>query len=130
MPEFSPLAFHAYDFSRKELAADLVAAPPYDVVSSIEREELSTRSPYNVTHLDLPKSYAEAARLLERWRAEGVIKPLPADGYYLLASDFLVDEENTGATASSAVSIWLPGGRRASIPTRRPIPRPSRTAWS
>lgn len=93
MPEFAPLAFHAYDFSRPELAADLTAAPPYDVISQADREELAARSPYNVIHIDSPASYAASAELLAAWRAQGVIAPLPAGAFYLLASDFIVDEE-------------------------------------
>jgi uncharacterized protein (DUF1015 family) len=54
-----------------------VLAPPYDVIDAEQRAELESRSPYNVIRLDLPQAegdpYAEAARLLSEWRAEGVV---------------------------------------------------------
>jgi uncharacterized protein (DUF1015 family) len=53
--------------------ADLVA-PPYDVIGPEQRDELAARSPYNVVHLTLPDSPDEAARTLEAWRAEGVLR--------------------------------------------------------
>jgi uncharacterized protein (DUF1015 family) len=52
---------------------EALVAPPYDVVSDEEREELLARSPYNVVRLTLPASEEEAARELARWRAEGVL---------------------------------------------------------
>ena len=48
-----------------------LVAPPYDVISDEQREELWARSPHNVVHLTLPDSEEEAARELEAWRAEG-----------------------------------------------------------
>jgi uncharacterized protein (DUF1015 family) len=54
-------------------------APPYDVISPAQRAELVARDPYNVVHVDLPEAtdggdpYEEAARLLSRWRAGGVL---------------------------------------------------------
>jgi len=53
--------------------ADLVA-PPYDAVDELERAELYRRSPYNVLHVTLPDSAAEAGRLYRRWLAEGVLE--------------------------------------------------------
>jgi uncharacterized protein (DUF1015 family) len=58
---------------------DRVAAPPYDVIDPEQRAELAARSPYNVVHVDLPQAdgggdpYEHAARLLERWRADGAV---------------------------------------------------------
>jgi uncharacterized protein (DUF1015 family) len=46
--------------------ADLVA-PPYDAVDEEERARLFTRSPYNVAHMTLPESVAEAAQLYREW---------------------------------------------------------------
>ena len=57
-----------------------VVAPPYDVIDEQQRAELVARSPYNAVRIDLPQADAEsddpyeaAARLLERWRAEGAV---------------------------------------------------------
>jgi uncharacterized protein (DUF1015 family) len=61
---------------------DLVA-PPYDVISPEQRQELLARSPYNVVRLTLPDSEEEAARELERWRADGVLLEEPAAAWAL-----------------------------------------------
>jgi uncharacterized protein (DUF1015 family) len=63
----------------EETAGPLTAlvAPPYDVISPERREELLARSPYNVVHLTLPDSEAEAAAALDAWRAAGVLTEEP-----------------------------------------------------
>lgn len=97
MPDFAPLAAHAYAFDRDShspLFADNLAAPPYDVLNAVERAELAGRSPYNVVHIDLPESYDVAARLLAEWKASGVVKPMAPPAYYLLATDYDLEEES------------------------------------
>jgi uncharacterized protein (DUF1015 family) len=61
-----------YDERRAGPLASLVA-PPYDVISSVERAELLASSPYNVVHLLLPDSPEQAAKLLGEWWNEGVL---------------------------------------------------------
>ena len=56
---------------------ETLVAPPYDVITDEQREELRARSPHNVVRLTLPDSEDEAARLLDDWRAEGVLVEEP-----------------------------------------------------
>ena len=49
---------------------ETLVAPPYDVISPEQREELRARSPYNVVRLTLPDSEEEAAADLAEWRDE------------------------------------------------------------
>ena len=56
---------------------ETLVAPPYDVISDEQREELRARSPHNVVRLTLPDSEDEAARDLDAWRAEGVLVEEP-----------------------------------------------------
>ena len=56
---------------------ETLVAPPYDVISPEQREELRARSPHNVVRLTLPDSEDEAARDLEQWRATGVLVEEP-----------------------------------------------------
>ena len=56
---------------------ETLVAPPYDVISPEQREELRDRSPHNVVRLTLPDSEDEAARELERWRDEGALVEEP-----------------------------------------------------
>ncbi|PZS12023.1 MAG: hypothetical protein DLM64_05705 [Solirubrobacterales bacterium] len=77
MAEIEPLRALHYDLERTGGLQD-VTAPPYDVIEAAQRAELEARSPYNVVHIDLPRSrdgdpYAHAARALEDWRARGIV---------------------------------------------------------
>ena len=54
-----------------------LVAPPYDVITPEQREELRARSAHNVVRLTLPDSEEEAARELERWCAEGALVEEP-----------------------------------------------------
>jgi len=56
---------------------ETLVAPPYDVISPDQREELRVRSPHNVVRLTLPDSEEEAAGELEEWRATGVLVEEP-----------------------------------------------------
>lgn len=75
MADIAPL--RPLRFANVSDLANLVA-PPYDVISAEEREELAARSPHNVVRLILPEGvgdekYANAAALLAAWRHEGVL---------------------------------------------------------
>ena len=56
---------------------ETLVAPPYDVITEEQRDELRARSPHNVVRLTLPDSEEEAAALLDEWRAEGVLVEEP-----------------------------------------------------
>ena len=56
---------------------ETLVAPPYDVISPEQRDELRARSPHNVVWLTLPDSEDEAARELQEWRATGVLVEEP-----------------------------------------------------
>ncbi|MBA3476163.1 MAG: DUF1015 domain-containing protein [Actinobacteria bacterium] len=56
---------------------ETLVAPPYDVISPEQREELRARSPHNVVRLTLPDSEEEAARELEAWRAQRILVEEP-----------------------------------------------------
>ena len=54
-----------------------LVAPPYDVITPEQREELRARSPYNVVRLTLPDDEEQAARDLDEWRDRGVLVEEP-----------------------------------------------------
>lgn len=62
-------------------------APPYDVISPLEREQLQ-RFPYNITHLTLPDRYEHAAEQWNRWQQQGILQPDPQPTFYLLEQAF------------------------------------------
>jgi uncharacterized protein (DUF1015 family) len=76
-----------------DLDLDMVAAPPYDVISAAQATELRTRSPYNAVHVDLPvapgeapapAAYAAAAETLKAWRTGGVLRSSTEPALYLV----------------------------------------------
>jgi uncharacterized protein (DUF1015 family) len=76
MAVVKPFRALRYDEMRAGPLEDLVA-PPYDVISDEQREELRARSPYNVVRLTLPNSEEDAARELDEWRASGILVQEP-----------------------------------------------------
>jgi uncharacterized protein (DUF1015 family) len=77
--------FTALRYTLEDL--DPVVAPPYDVISEAQRLEYLARSPYNVVHLTLPESPADAAKALVNWRNERVLAPAEP-GYWWVAQDY------------------------------------------
>jgi uncharacterized protein (DUF1015 family) len=75
VPRFDPFPALRY------AAADLgpLVAPPYDVLSERDVDELEARHPHNIVHVDVPRErdgaerYEAAAARLRSWIAEGVM---------------------------------------------------------
>jgi uncharacterized protein (DUF1015 family) len=89
MLDIKPFAGLRYDLSRVRLAD--VVAPPYDVISPVQQEELYRRDPHNVVRLILgrePDRYREAAMHLNSWRAAGILRRDSEPGFYVLAQTF------------------------------------------
>ena len=77
MPRFEP--FHALRFADNgNLGA--YCAPPYDVLSDYDRQQLAAQSAHNIVHIDLPiadppsDAYANASHLLQSWIKDGVLQ--------------------------------------------------------
>ena len=96
-----------------------LVAPPYDVISPEQRDELRARSAHNVVHLTLPDDEADAAALLADWRAEGVLVEEPP-AVWALAQDYVgpdgVARRREGLVASLKVE---PYGTRTVLPHER-----------
>lgn len=75
VPRFEP--FHALRYASADL--NLVAAPPYDVLSEADREALAQRHPNNIVHIDVPvksdgpSRYNAAGDVLDNWVTQGVL---------------------------------------------------------
>lgn len=75
VPRFTP--FPALRYCDAEL--DDLIAPPYDVLSSAELDELNERSRFNITHVDVPREadgpgrYERAGETLRQWIDAGVM---------------------------------------------------------
>lgn len=74
MPRFEPFRAVRYAAGTD---LSLVVAPPYDVLSPAEVDELRGRDGHNIVHVDVPEGgagrYDEAAARLRRWLVEGVL---------------------------------------------------------
>jgi uncharacterized protein (DUF1015 family) len=82
MAVVKPFRALRYDESVAGPLATLVA-PPYDVITDEQREELRARSQHNVVRLTLPDSEEEAAHALDEWRAQGVLVEEPPAAWAL-----------------------------------------------
>ena len=91
---------------------DALVAPPYDVISDTQRIEYLERSPYNIVHLTLPDAPKDAARALEAWRADGVLRA-EAPRYWWVAQDSTgpdgVARSREGFAASVPVTRYADG---------------------
>jgi uncharacterized protein (DUF1015 family) len=104
MAEIAPFRGILYDLA-KAGAADKLLAPPYDVISDEDRAKLAALDAHNCVHLILPKDasggdsdgkYQEAARALDAWLDQGVLRRDDAPALYRYHQIF----REPGATSS------------------------------
>jgi uncharacterized protein (DUF1015 family) len=90
--------FRALRYDPKRVSLDRVIVPPYDVVTAEERAFFWDRDPHSALRVDLAREgggepdYAEAARELARWEAEGVLLRDPAPALYGLRQRFVAPD--------------------------------------
>lgn len=94
MPRLHP--FRAVRYTAEAGDAGDLLAPPYDVITAGEAEELRDRSPYNAVRLVLPEGevpgrYAAAAERLREWRSEGVLAEEAEPAAFAYAQSFARD---------------------------------------
>jgi len=103
--------------------SDLIA-PPYDEISAEKRRSLASRSSRNIVHLTVPEGeddkYENAARLLQSWRSEGVLKR-DEPGVYVVQQHFRLSGEQvrvrTGVIGAIAVEPYSRGRIRPHVKT-------------
>jgi uncharacterized protein (DUF1015 family) len=98
MPRLLPFRGLRYAAARPQALSRLIA-PPYDVVSPAQRDELAARSPHNIVHVilaperpgDGPEDdkYLRAAGTWASWLEEGVVRPDPKPALYGLEQSFI-----------------------------------------
>jgi uncharacterized protein (DUF1015 family) len=77
VPRFEP--FHALRLADNGNLG-VYCAPPYDVLSDYDRQQLAAQSTHNIVHIDLPiadtpsDAYANASHLLQSWIKDGVLQ--------------------------------------------------------
>ncbi len=91
---------------------ETLVAPPYDVITDEQREQLRARNPHNVVRLTLPDSEEQAARDLAEWRAQGILVEEPP-AVWALEQDYVgpdgVARTRFGIVASLKVEPYETG---------------------
>ena len=87
MAEVKP--FRAVRYAERAGPLETLVAPPYDVISTEEREDLRARNPYNVVHLTLPDDEAEAGRCWRVWRDESLLLDEDESGFWWLSQEYV-----------------------------------------
>jgi uncharacterized protein (DUF1015 family) len=93
VPRFEPFAALRYASSDLD---DLIA-PPYDVLSDADLDELEQRNRDNIVHVDVPRErdgegrYEAAGRRLREWITEGVMVRDEAPSFTLYRMSFVDD---------------------------------------
>jgi uncharacterized protein (DUF1015 family) len=81
--------FRAVRYGERAGPLESLVAPPYDVISPPEREQLAEQNPHNVVHLTLPAEEAEAGRLWSEWRKDGALIEEDDPGIWWLSQDYV-----------------------------------------
>jgi uncharacterized protein (DUF1015 family) len=88
VPRFEP--FRALRYAGAPLAE--AVAPPYDVLSDSDVDELERRSATNIVRVDVPRGgpdrYGRAAELLADWQRDGVLVRDPVPSFTLYRMSF------------------------------------------
>src|SRR5688572_12678340 len=98
MAEIVPFRGIVYD--KKAGPAKALLAPPYDVISSEEREKLAELSPHNIVRLILPagdgdEKYERAASDFNLWLADGMLTRDETPAFYRYHQTFTAEGVTT-----------------------------------
>ena len=84
-------AFSALRFTDKAGDISKNVCPPYDIISSKQREDYIAQSKNNIINLELPtgeNAYTDAGSLYSLWRKNQILKPDDTEGIYVYEEEF------------------------------------------
>jgi uncharacterized protein (DUF1015 family) len=87
MAEVKP--FRAVRYGERAGPLEALVAPPYDVISAVQRDDLRSRSRYNVVHLTLPDDETQAGQLWREWRGDGTLGDDDEPACWWLSQDYV-----------------------------------------
>ncbi len=99
MPQTAPFAALRYNLDHVGSISDVIA-PPYDVIDPALQDQLYKRHPANVIRVILNRAepgdsgdekYERAAKFVQQWISEGVLKREDAPAYYVYHQQFQHD---------------------------------------
>lgn len=125
--------FRAYTFARTQSDITELTAPPYDVISPAEREQLLARSPHNVVGLELPEGpldpmapgnrYETGAARWDEWRAEGILARDEQPTLYVLEQRYQLGDREIRRKAFIAEVGLEPFDAGIVVPHERTLPK-------
>ena len=89
MPEIKP--FRGILYNQQHVNLSDVVAPPYDVISAEQQNQLYDKNPYNVVRLILGREadrYASAATFFELWKEKKILVDDETASLYILSQQF------------------------------------------
>lgn len=115
MPQLLP--FRGLRYTAAAGAPDDLIAPPYDVISEAEQQELGQRSPYNAVHLELAEGgeerYGQVAALVADWEQKGKLAQDDSPMLYVYEQEFNGDDgarqTRRGVFAAVEAQPWEAG---------------------
>ena len=117
--------FRALRYGEAAGPLDALVSPPYDVISPALHERLLASSPYNAVRLVRPEDVASAARLLEDWKAGGVLVREDDPAVWLLEEEFEGPDGVRRVRRSLVARAALePYERGIVLPHERSFPKP------
>jgi uncharacterized protein (DUF1015 family) len=128
VPRFEP--FPALRYAVDDLTS--VIAPPYDVLSEADVDELEMRSEYNVVHIDVPRErdgadrYVRAGERLRSWIDDGVLvrDPEPSLTLYRMSFDDAAGRARQIVGVLGALEV-VDEGAHGVLPHERVTPKAS-----
>jgi uncharacterized protein (DUF1015 family) len=81
--------FRAVRYGERAGSLDTLVAPPYDVISPAERDELAARNEHNVVRLTLPDDETEAGRTWRAWRDDATLVDEAEPAFWWLSQDYV-----------------------------------------
>ncbi|MEZ5216872.1 MAG: DUF1015 domain-containing protein [Ilumatobacteraceae bacterium] len=128
MPRFEPFTGIRYGSDADHL--DAVTAPPYDVLSERDVDELLARHPHNIVAIDVPREadgegrYEAAAKRLGSWLADGVLVRDEVPSFTVYRMSF-VDEAGVGRSTVGVIGALevVDEGAGGVLPHERTTPK-------
>lgn len=124
MPEIKPFKGLIYNLS---LPIHKLVAPPYDVISDKERDELYELSPYNVIRLILNRDenrYESAKNFFETWLRDEIIIERHKDAIFVYEQRFEYEEKNYTRVGIICLMKLEEFGKGDIYPHERTLPKP------
>ncbi|TWT82306.1 hypothetical protein CA13_37680 [Planctomycetes bacterium CA13] len=99
MPQTAPFSAVRYNMDHVGSISDVIA-PPYDVIDPELQDQLYKRHAANVIRIILNRpepgdsgdeKYERAAKFVQQWKSEGVLKQDEAPAYYVYHQQFTID---------------------------------------